>query len=297
MLWAVVSTPVLKVMRAEGFRTFFKACISGESIRFVGYSFVDDTDLIQTAKTPQDTEQEVSEEMQRALNTWEGAIRATGGAIVPPKSFWYLLGFLWIEGCWRYKDEIEAPAILSVRDCDGTVVELERLPPNVARRTLGVRLAPDGNNEDEVKHLRGVAEKWKDHIRTGHLQRHEAWYALTATVMKTIEYPLLALTLTERQCSHIMAQILMSGLPACGICRYFPRDVVYAPIKFQGVGLKNIYITMGLLRIDLIASEGTNNFDPSARTRHWAAQLTRQDPRYRDVAQTGADKSKGGASR
>ena len=41
--------------------------------------------------------------------------------------------------------------------------------PNVARRTLGVRLAPDGNNEDEVKHLRGVAEKWKDHIRTGHL--------------------------------------------------------------------------------------------------------------------------------
>jgi hypothetical protein len=63
---------------------------------------------------------------------------------------------------------------------------------------LGVlRLAPDGNNEDKVKHLRGVAEKWKDHIRTEHLQHHEAWYALTAMVMKTIEYPLLALTLTE----------------------------------------------------------------------------------------------------
>jgi hypothetical protein len=78
--WAVVSTPVLKVMRAEGFGTFFKACISGESIRFVGYSFVDDTDLtIQTAKTPQDTKQEVADEMQCALNMWwEGAIRATG---------------------------------------------------------------------------------------------------------------------------------------------------------------------------------------------------------------------------
>jgi hypothetical protein len=56
-----------------------------------------------------------------------------------------------------------------------------------------------------------------------------------------------------------MAPILMSGLPACGKCRYFPRDVVYAPIKFQGVGLKNIYITMGLLQIDLIASEGKAN--------------------------------------
>jgi hypothetical protein len=103
-----------------------------------------------------------------------------------------------------------------------TFLELERLPPDEARRTLGVRLAPNGNNHDKVKHLRGVAMQLKEHIRTGHLQRHNAWYALTATVMKTIKFPLVPLTLTELQCIHIMDPILMSGLPACGICRYFP---------------------------------------------------------------------------
>jgi hypothetical protein len=85
--------------------------------------------------------------MQRALNTWEGTLRATGGAIVPSKSFWYLIGFQWTEGTWKYKDEQAAPATLSVKDCDGNVVQLERLPPHIARRTLGVRLAPDGNNK------------------------------------------------------------------------------------------------------------------------------------------------------
>ena len=165
-------------------------------IRFVGYSFVDDTDLIQTARNSHDQEVDVAADMQRALNTWEGAIRSTGGAIVPSKSFWYLIGFQWHEGCWTYKDELEAPATLSVRDSDGNIVTLERLPPNTTRRTLGVRLAPDGNNTDEVQHLWSIAEKWKELIRTGHLQRHEAWYALTATIMKTIEYPLIALTLT-----------------------------------------------------------------------------------------------------
>jgi hypothetical protein len=100
MLWAVVSTPALKVMRTEGFGTYFRACISGDSIRFVGYSFVDDTDLIQSAKQSSDTESEVAAEMQRALDTWEGALRAMGGAIVPEKSFWYLIGFQWIEGAW-----------------------------------------------------------------------------------------------------------------------------------------------------------------------------------------------------
>jgi hypothetical protein len=55
---------------------------------------------------------------------------------------------------WNYKDATNTPASLSVRDCDGNVAELERLPPHEARRcTLGLSLAPDGNNNDEIKHL------------------------------------------------------------------------------------------------------------------------------------------------
>ena len=110
MLWAVVSTPVLKVMRKEGHGTYFKACITGSEIRFVGYSFVDDTDLIQTAWSQTDTATDVVHAMQNALNMWEGAIRATGGAIVPSKSFWYLGDFQWREGQWSYKDTEDAPA-------------------------------------------------------------------------------------------------------------------------------------------------------------------------------------------
>jgi hypothetical protein len=74
--------------------------------------------------------------------------------------------------------------------------------------------------------------------------------------MKTLEYPLLALTLTERDCAHIMAPILMGGLPACGICCNFPRNVVFAPTKFMGLDLHNPYITMGILHTDLLSSEG-----------------------------------------
>lgn len=61
-------------MRAEGFGTYFIACLSNKQIRFVAYSFIDDTDLIQTARTMSEPEQDVTLEMQRSLNTWEGAI-------------------------------------------------------------------------------------------------------------------------------------------------------------------------------------------------------------------------------
>jgi hypothetical protein len=74
-------------MRAEGFGTCFIACLSNEQIKFVAYSFVNDMDLIQTARTMSESEQDVALKMQRSLNTWEGAIHATGGAIVPSKGF------------------------------------------------------------------------------------------------------------------------------------------------------------------------------------------------------------------
>jgi hypothetical protein len=119
-----------------------------------------------------------------------------------------------------------------------------------------VRLAPDGNNKAEIEYLHSVTEKWSADICASHLQCHEAWYALTATIMRTIEYPLLALTLTARDCTHIMAPILSSGLPALGICRNFPRDVTYAPVKFQGIGLHNPFVTMGLQCLTTVVQAG-----------------------------------------
>jgi hypothetical protein len=62
--------------------------------------------------------------MQQALDLWEGGIRATGGVIVSVKSHWYLIDFKWQQGNWRYVTEIEVPAQLCVRDCDGNVATL-----------------------------------------------------------------------------------------------------------------------------------------------------------------------------
>ena len=45
-IWAIISSPVLDMLRKAGFGTFFKTSVTGEDVKFVGYSFVDDTDLV-----------------------------------------------------------------------------------------------------------------------------------------------------------------------------------------------------------------------------------------------------------
>jgi hypothetical protein len=45
-----VSTPVLKMMKYEGFGFMYKTIIKGKELHFVGYSFVDDTYIIQSGQ-------------------------------------------------------------------------------------------------------------------------------------------------------------------------------------------------------------------------------------------------------
>ena len=97
------------MLQDEGYGAFFKASISGMELSFVGYAFVDDTDLV-TIPDKQATAHDIAKEMQDMVDMWEGGIRAMVGAIVPEKSHWYLVNFKWENDTWRYATIDETPA-------------------------------------------------------------------------------------------------------------------------------------------------------------------------------------------
>jgi hypothetical protein len=104
-IWALISTPVLNMLRTHGYGIKITSCISGDYLHFVGYCFVDDTDLVEFPANPVSA-QEVAVSMQQAVDAWEAGIRAGGGAIVPEKSHWYLIDYKWANGIWTFaKDE------------------------------------------------------------------------------------------------------------------------------------------------------------------------------------------------
>ena len=44
--------------------------------------------------------------------------------------------------------------------------------------------------------MREATVKWAEQVNTGTIDRRDVWQALTLTIMKKLEYPLLDLTLT-----------------------------------------------------------------------------------------------------
>jgi hypothetical protein len=103
-------------------------------------------------------------EMQQVLDRWGGTLRATGGALVPGKSYWYAIDFHWDGGKWIYRSQDDMPGDIFITGADGIRVVLTRHEREVGLETLGVMQAMDGNNREEVTLLRSKALSFAESI-------------------------------------------------------------------------------------------------------------------------------------
>ncbi len=90
-----------------------------------------------------------------------------------------------------------------------------------------------------------------------HLSRTKVWVSFQSTIMRTFSYALPALNVSKANYDAIMSILLHFVLPRLGICRHFPRSLVYAPKEFFGLGIRHLYTTQEIERLwDVI----THNF-------------------------------------
>jgi hypothetical protein len=157
-IWAVVSSPLLNVLCAQVFGCEIMCPLSSEYFRFVGYAFVDDTDILQSALY--ENPDQARTQLQAAIDTWEMSLKATCGAIVPEKTVWWLVCFKWSGSDWSYAGIQDQPGELWVNDIANERKVIKRLEPYQAYETLGVFLSPDGNLNAQVKKMKEAVLKW-----------------------------------------------------------------------------------------------------------------------------------------
>jgi hypothetical protein len=256
-IWAVVSTPLLNVLREKG-HGFEGVCpISSTYLQFVGYAFVDDTDVIQSLLLDNPTS--AIEKLQAAIDTWEFSLKTTCGAIVPEKTVWWLVSFKWTGEQWSYVGIQESPGDLQINDILSNRKNIRRLEPSQAYETLGVYLAPDGILDAQIEKMSKSVMNWVDGLRTGRLSKDDAWLAVQSTILRTLYYPLPALRLSKAQCEAILAPLLMFCLPSLGMCRYFPRKLVFATFDYMGLNFLHLFTIQEIYRIKDIIFHTAND--------------------------------------
>jgi hypothetical protein len=122
--------PVINMLKTAGFGFRVGTVILGDKFSFVCYTFIDDSDIVHSClhtSISGDTASLVLQ-MQNAVDTWEGGLRASRGMLVSTKSYWFLIHFVFEQNCWQFARFNETPGNIIVRDNPGTArVELEQL--------------------------------------------------------------------------------------------------------------------------------------------------------------------------
>jgi len=204
-----------------------------------GFAFMDNMDLIVNDNSNQT--EKVHNKMQQSLALWHGLLWATRGDLVPNQCFWYLLNFQWENNKWWYKTEKEPPGTLLVWDENQQVITIPRLNSSKAQRTLEKKLAPDGNNEEEAKHLQEATTTWKTQIAQAKAAKAMVEFCFQQILMSKLTYAQIATDFTEQQCNNIMKPALNQALPAMGMNRHFPQAVAHGPVGHQGLALPNLF--------------------------------------------------------
>jgi len=137
-----------------------------------------------------------------------------------------------------------------------------------ACQTLGVRLAPDGNNDAEFHHLWEETLKWKQDMLSAKISRPAADFGIQQVLMPKLCYPLVAITFMEAQCQGIMQPVLQQGLLALRVNHNFPRAVAHGPVAYQGLNLPDLYIKQMISHILTILKFG-NLFDDPTEVLIW----------------------------
>jgi len=160
-IWVAVSMPLFAILCQEGFVATVICTMSTQSRSMGGFALIDNTDLIVTNSS---NDEKGSEKMQQLVNLWHGLLKATGGNLVLEKCFWYLVDFKHEGNHRKYKKWGTDQRKLQIPKDNGTLVTIPCLEINKACQTLGVRLALDGNIDEEFKYLQGATKVWKNHI-------------------------------------------------------------------------------------------------------------------------------------
>ncbi|CAJ1932027.1 unnamed protein product, partial [Cylindrotheca closterium] len=209
-------------------------------------------------------------EVAKALKWWPNGVRLTGGTFRPDKSFWYLIDFKWNaqQGVWKFRRKGDFKASLlptgtsaiavELDDLDGTPVHLQWLEPDKLAKTLGIPMSPCSNRKAQLVVMQGKAKAWADQIQPSFLHRYDVLPLLCITIQKTLEYPMALNFFSPQEWNKILSSVLRAALPEAGICRHFPRAMVYAPIALQGVGVPHPYGLQVIKHLDMLLRHPAN---------------------------------------
>ena len=253
-LWVAISCILLTMLEGEVKGVRLRTAITLQCLVFIAIMYVDDTDILLTDITGNDTLDDVFRRAKKAAKVWDMAVLQTGGALRPEKCYWSAIDFRWKNGRWFYMPMRDFQEAIWVNDTNGVKQKVKRLDINNSREGLGVYINPDGSMGKQSEHVIDKITKWTTRLKASSLSRHHVYIDANTSIFKSITYLLPGSTFTPKECSHLESVLYKDLLPRLGVNSKMALPYRYATPQFQGAGMLHMHSQMMIEHIKLFLS-------------------------------------------
>ena len=254
--WLVLSSMLVRILKQPGYGTKVESPVTHVFLDIMGVLYVDDTDLMIMDQCLSSTF-DLWQECQEATTVWGKLLIATGGALKPEKCFYYLVDYEWMEdGSWEMVSSVDLPP-LTVPLPDGSDAEIEQLPVDEAKKTLGVWTNPAGICQKQLDVFHDVMEKWTNRLSAGKLPAKWAWVSYFQQLWAKLRYglgtnlsPVADLEAAEAKHGPLR-KLAYKMLPFLGVNRKIKSGWRHLHSSFGGIGLRKILVEVVIARINI----------------------------------------------
>lgn len=97
-----------------------------------------------------------------------------------------------------------------------------------------------------------ISSTFGDRARLGFIQGEDVLTTLNTTVMRSLNWPLPAITVTKKEYTFITEPAINNVLSKLKIVNTIKGKVINGPLHLQGMGMKNLYTLLGAIHITTI---------------------------------------------
>ena len=115
-MWIAISIILLNIISTVLINATLIAAISLTTLVVSAITYVDDTDILITAKNDENVDT-LKANAQTLISKWCNALWISGGCLRPEKCWWYVIDFKWrSSSTWQYKSKAETAGQLLILD-------------------------------------------------------------------------------------------------------------------------------------------------------------------------------------
>lgn len=243
--WAIYTITLLKALKHFNPGATIVDVTGGNDVSRVANMFVDDCDMW-TAISEQAAEEEPIKTLTRAAQAWERLLFASGGLLALQKCYWWMIAWEWEKGLLvAQPPSADRHQLRLTAGGDDAATPIKRLSLDNSNVGLGFRLAPSGNQCQEIRHRTALSDSIAMRLTSSALTLNEAWTFYNAIYMPKIFYPSKVTTFAQGEWEGVTRKFTHTIIRHMGFNCYMARKIVFGPRQLGGLGIDTGFSRQG----------------------------------------------------